>query len=223
MNLLKLSRFLLILILPVLIFLGAAKFAAFDGSYYEKKFLEYGLYEGIPQLSSIHNRVIDFIKGKNNELPDAFNEREKQHLADVRGVVRELSNFLYFLIVLFLVLSITSIYKLKNKKRIINFLGGALFYSGLLTITVSVILFLLIIFDFAAAFESFHMMFFEKGSYIFDPSKEMLVRIYPEDLFMDLGLRIMKFVLLISLIIAFTGKSLITKNKKNKNKSKLKT
>ena len=95
-----------------------------------------------------------------------------------------------------------------------NFFGDVLLYGGLLTIISSAILFLLMIFDFAAAFESFHVLFFEKGSYVFDPSKEMLVRIYPEDLFMDLGLRIMKFVLLISPIITFTGKFLITKTKK---------
>ena len=95
-----------------------------------------------------------------------------------------------------------------------NFFGDVLLYGGLLTIISSAILFLLMIFDFAAAFESFHVLFFEKGSYVFDPSKEMLVRIYPEDLFMDLGLRISKIILITSILAILIGKFLIVKTKK---------
>ena len=69
---------------------------------------------------------------------------------------------------------------------------------------------------FPLTFESFHGLLFEKGTYVFDPAKEMLVRLYPEQIFMDLGVRISKMVFFTSLVFIAIGIFLMVKSKKQK-------
>lgn len=216
MKFVAISKFLLILALPFLIFLLVMDFVGFDTSFYEKKFLEYKVHQEIPEASSLNEKIIDFIKGKNSELPSEFNEREKQHLWDVRRVVRISTIVLYIFIALFILLLIASAFILKANNYIINFVGKVLVLGGILTAILAMVLFFLINSDFSAAFESFHLLLFEKGTYVFDPAKEMIVKLYPEQIFTDLGINISKVVILASAILILLGALLVLKSKKNK-------
>ena len=207
----------MIIIVPFLIFLLVADFVSFNNSFYKKGFSKYNVYKSVPQADSLHSSVINFVNGKSNDLPSVFNNREKQHLLDVRNTIRNLRILLHILGVLFIFLLI--FYK-KTKKQFNNLIGQTLFFGGLLTIAVSMIIFLLINFDFSTSFESFHRLFFEKGSYLFDPTREIIVRLYPEQLFMDIGIRISKWVFALSAIFIAIGMFLIKQNKKNKNRRK---
>ncbi len=71
------------------------------------------------------------------------------------------------------------------------------------------ILFLFVHFNFSATFDSFHRLFFEKGTYVFDPSKEIIVNLYPEELFMELGIRISEFAVFASIIFILLGAILL--------------
>ena len=77
-------------------------------------------------------------------------------------------------------------------------------------------LFLLINLDFPLTFESFHRLFFEKGTYTFDPAKEMLVNLYPEQLFMDLGIKISKWAIVAAGLLILLGAVLLFRPKKQK-------
>lgn len=203
MKFLTISKLLLILMLPFLLFLLVLNFVGFDKLFYQEKFSEYGTKNA--SATTLHEKVISFIKGKNNELPEQFNEREKQHLFDVKNAIRISTITLYILIFLFVLLLILSIFTLKVNNLITNFIGKILVFGGFLTIVLAAILFFLITSDFSKTFESFHSFLFEKGTYTFDPNKEMLVRLYPEQLFMDLGIRISKGVFFISVLIIIIG------------------
>lgn len=218
MGLLAISKILLVFILPFLVFLLAAGFAGFDDSFYKKKFLEYGIEKDFPDAVSLHEGVIDFIKGGSKELPDEFNARERQHLADVRKVIRYSTILLYAIIILYISLSITSASALKPSSRRINFIGKAILFGGFLTLLIASAFLLFASLDFPAAFESFHSLFFEKGTYVFDPDKEIIVKIYPEQLFMDLGVRIAKGVILASAVAILLGVLLILKAKSKNRK-----
>ena len=218
MKFITLSNILLILILPFLLFLIVLEFIQFDNSFYREKFLEYAVEQNVPQALSLHEQVIKFLQGKSNELPNDFNEREKQHLLDVRNVIRISTILLYVLIIWFALLLIISASILKVSNYIINFTGKVLVFGGILTIVLAAVLLLLINSDFSAAFESFHKLFFEKGTYVFDPAKELIVRLYPEQLFMDLGIRISKNVIIASAVIILIGLLLIFLPKSKKNK-----
>ena len=210
------SKLLMILILPFLIFLLVLNLIGFDRQFYQQKFFQYGVGKNISSAASLHSGVVDFIKGKANELPSEFGERERQHLLDVRKVINISTIVLYALIILFTLLLIMSIFTLKINNLITNFVGKILVFGGFLTLALAAILFLLINLDFPLTFESFHGLLFEKGTYVFDPAKEMLVKLYPEQVFMDLGIRISKLTLIGSAIIILTGTLLLIKSKKQK-------
>ena len=213
MRLLTITKVLLVLILPFLIFLLVADFAAFNDSFYKEKFLEYGVNKKLINPDSMHQKVMDFIEGKSNDLPNDFNSREQQHLRDVRSVVSALTIALYALIALFIMLLFVSGFTLKINSYITNFIGKVLLAGGLLTIIIAALIFVLIKWDFSASFESFHQTFFRAGTYMFDPAREMIVNLYPEQLFMDLGVRIAIWVAGAALLLALFGKLLLSKSK----------
>lgn len=219
MKFLAISKFLLILVFPLLLFLAVADFSALDDSFYREKFSEYNVQQNVPGAVSLHEKVVSFVQGKTNELPNQFNEREKQHLQDVRKIAGILTILLYVLIILFALFLTVSIFILKLNKFALDFVGKVLVFGGFLTVLLAVILFFFISFDFQAAFESFHNLLFEKETYIFDPAKEMIVRLYPEQLFMDLGIGIAKEAVLASIALILVGALLLFKSKSKKNKN----
>lgn len=213
MGFLTISKFLMILILPFVLFLLVINIVGFNNSFYREKFSEYNVDENI---SSLHEKVINFVKGENQELPNEFNEREKQHLFDVRNLIGISTIMLYIFIALFVILLLASAFILKINNKIVNFVSKVMIYGGFLTVLLALILFLLINTNFSSAFESFHSLLFKKGTYVFDPAKEMIVRLYPEQLFMDLGSRISTWLIVSSIIIVLIGSFLLFKSKKQK-------
>lgn len=208
--LLKLST---IFLLPILIFLLAGGFLAFNESFYKKEFAKYWVYDNVQNATLLHFQVLSFVQGKSAELPMQFNEREKQHLLDVRNVISASKILAYVLVILLVLLLYFSAFALKDKNKIMNFLGKSLFFGGLATVAAAGMLFLLISLNFLPTFESFHMLFFKSGTYAFDPSSELIVNLYPEGLFMDLGIRISAGAAVISLVIVMLGTYLMLRHK----------
>lgn len=218
MRFLAVSKVLLMLTIPFLIFLGAANLIALDKSYYTSKFSEYGM--NIPKANFLNEKTIDFVSGKNDELPNVYNEREKQHLVDVRNIVKISRMVLYSSMLLFISFLLASALIIRMNRNLANFIGKVLAYGGILTIMLAALLIFLINLNFTSAFESFHKLFFQQGTYTFDTANEMIVRLYPEQLFIDLGLRILKWVLLLSAFLVIFSIFLIFKSKSKKNKNK---
>lgn len=215
----KWSRYLLVLILPFLIFLFTLDFYGFDHSFYQKKFLEYNVYGSVPEADSLHEEVINFIKGKSYVLPDKFNARESLHLQDIRSMAGALEMLLLILIFLAVLLLAVSALALKSGRDMMNFSGEVLLLGGILTVALAVLLFFLVSYGFSAAFDLLHTVFFREGTYTFDPSNEIIVRLYPEQLFMDLAAGMSKAVLLNSAVIAVLGAFLILKAKRKRIKT----
>jgi len=220
MKFLTASKILMIALVPILIFLIVLNFAGFDPSFYQEKSSEYDVQNKVPEAVSLNEKVFNFIMGKSNKLPAEFNEREKQHLWDVKNIVRISTIALYAFIALFALLLIASAFILKINNRIINFMGKVLIFGGFLTVALSAALLFFINSDFAQTFESFHKLLFDKGTYVFDPAKEMIVRLYPEQFFLDIGIRVSKWIIISSAIIILLGAFLMLKSKSKKNKKK---
>ena len=216
MNPLKLSRFLLILILPVLIFLVSVNLAAFDNSFYSKKFREYGITNKIPDAEALNAKVMGFITGESNAISKVFNERERQHLADVRNLARNSNIAIYILVVLFVLLLVLFGLLLREESHIAGLIGKTLVYGGVFAIAAAIVLLLLALFNFNYAFDSFHKIFFQQGTYSFNPENELIVRLYPEQIFRDLGIKIIKTIFLISSIAIILGFILLSAFKKQK-------
>ena len=216
MELIKLSKTFLITIIPLFIFLSAAYLAGFSGSFYKEEFSKYNVEKTVPKALELHHNVIDYIKGRGGYLPDNFNEREKKHLHDVKRLFLLSKAALYSLIALAGMAIILSSSKIGNTSDLRQLIGKVLSFGGLLTIAIAALLFLLINSNFSFSFESFHKIFFQPGTYAFDPEYEIIVNLYPEGLFMDLGLRIAKFTAIASFIFIAIGAFLIYGIKKNK-------
>ena len=218
MKFLALSKFLLIIILPFLLFLLVLSFTGFSDSFYRGEFSRHNVLKDVPQAASLNEKVMNFINGKSSELPKEFNEREKQHLWDVKNIIKISKILLYALVILFFALLAVSFSILKISNHITNFAGKILVFGGFLTVMLAALLFFIISSDFSSAFGSFHRLFFQKETYLFDPANEIIVSLYPEQLFMDLGTRISKFVIAASIVITLLGMLLLFKSKNKKNK-----
>jgi uncharacterized membrane protein len=121
---------------------------------------------------------------------------------------------------LLILLLLTSAFILKFGSSLANFIGKVLAYGGLLAIGASALLSILVNLNFSSAFDSFHTLFFMQGTYTFDHAKEVMVNLYPGQFFMDLGLRISKWVIFVSAISTVAGIFLIAKSKNKKNKNR---
>ncbi len=216
MEAIKLLMLLLIILAPFLIFLSAIQLVGFNDSFYKEEFLKDNVEKSVPETLELHRIVINFVQGESDYLPDNFNEREKKHLYDVRKLILLSKTILYFLIFLFVILFVSLIRLKKTKKILEYFIGKVLLFGGLLMIALSAFLSLLINSNFPFSFELFHKIFFQPGTYAFDPEYDVIVNLYPEGLFMDLGLRIAKFVTLMSFIFMATGAVLLLRNKRIK-------
>ena len=216
MKLISISRFLLILILPFLIFLIVADFAGFDENFYKNEFSYYNVGKNVPAYAPMHQKVMGFISGKGSELPQQFNSRERQHMADVRSIIRIFTIAMSVLVIVFILLLLVSGFILKANGQLASFIGEVLLYGGFLTIAIGVMLLALLNSYFSSSFESFHKLFFQSGTYSFDPAKEVIVNLYPEQMFMDLGIRISKLTLMCASAIILIGALMVFKSKKNK-------
>ena len=216
MKLISALKFVLVIIIPAMIFLLAMNAAGFDNSFYSQKFSEYGVDKNIPKAGLIHQKVMDFIKGNSDDLPAEFNEKEKQHLLDVRKLIGFGTALMYILILLFILLLVLSAFTLKASTYVNMFVGKVLLFGGLLTLGLALLIFALISADFDSSFESFHKLFFDYGTYSFDSGRELIVNLYPEQLFMDLGIRVSKWVIAGAILVVLMGLFFLFRSKRNK-------
>ena len=213
MRLVVIVKFLLIAVLPFIIFLCAAHLSIFDLSFYNREFLQYGVQNEVQDVFSINEKVIKYIGGKSSELPAVFNGRETQHLYEVREIIKKSRLSLYLIIVSFTALLAYSSFLLKGNGSFIDYTGNMLVYGGLFTLFFSAAIFLLIISNFSGFFDAFHESLFRKGTYLFDPSREIIVRIYPEQLFEDMGNKISATAVEISLMSYIAGMLLLNRQR----------
>ena len=188
----KIISVLMIISTPIILCGFNFNSIAFERGLYKEEFSKYDVYNNLEDYDAkkINDEVLNYLKsGKNKDLiqNDFFNEREKQHLLDVRNLVQGVLSIYYFSIISFL-LSIMLLFLLMNfnfelilkKLLIISTFGSLLAFlgAGLAYLPSSL--------NFDFAFDAFHKTFFSPGTYLFNPEFEGIVVLYPENLFLDL-------------------------------------
>ncbi len=214
MKLLNYIKIFLAIIIPILIYLSVSYIVFNDENYFDEKLFEYKSEQKVPNAKIIHEKVFSFLKNEDASLPGEFNEKEKQHLADVRSMINAAKLVLLVSLALFLSMMVASGFFLRAKGIILNFFGKIIVYGAILAILISIALFFMINSSFGAAFEKFHQVFFTAGTYSFDPQNDIITKIYPEQLFMDAGLRVSKLVLAVSAVLIIIGALLLFRNKR---------
>jgi integral membrane protein (TIGR01906 family) len=130
-----------------------------------------------------------------------LSERERAHMADVRGVFVGLA-----------VLAVASVVVLiaayAGTRRSPSFWrsvrrGAALFAVGVLVVGI------VGMFAFDAVFEAFHRLFFAGGSYTFDPRTDRLVQLFPDQFWFETSLAVGGLIVLLCLgtLRVATGRS----------------
>lgn len=182
----------LLMSLPVAftIFYISFSSTAFDMEFYGKEFERYDVYGQLEghDVDGINADVIGYISGKNNELDDMgfFSQRETLHLKDVRELIGKINraaaiSFAIFLISMILASSLLNFGRKKTAEKILL----AIFVGSTIALIAALVLIISSTANFGSAFGAFHGIFFEAGTYSFDPQNEKIVVIYPEGLFFD--------------------------------------
>lgn len=201
LNLLSLTA---IISLILLIYSGSILYAAFDETFYHKEFEKLGVYSALKgyDIISINQNVLDFLAGGKEELTvEFFNSREINHLRDVRAIFSIIISTFFISLVSLILSFIVLFLIIKNKIKILKFFDRTFMVAALAVVSINVILILALSVDFGMSFAIFHKSFFKENSYSFDPLYEKIVVLYPEQLFYDAGIMILKYASIIAWII----------------------
>jgi integral membrane protein (TIGR01906 family) len=166
------------------------------------------------ELMAVTGHLLDYMHGRRADLTvpsvvngtprEFFNQREKDHMADVRAIfdsgftVRNMAFWLLLLLLMVMAaLKVRIPYVLARccREVVVGFL------------LIAVILLVLIALDFDRAFNIFHLLFFTNDLWILNPATDLLINIVPLGFFMDLAAVIGILAACISLTVVLVSTS----------------
>lgn len=184
------------------LFTTAIELPTFNLNFYSHEYDKYNIADNIhvpkAELMAVTARLLDYMRGAvpdlsvsahvNGEPRQFFNQREEQHMSDVRRLI--VGGYMVRTTALcVLVLGLWFLWLMRVKHKLITLarwvLGLALAFLALMLILV-----FLVSLDFNNAFVIFHKIFFTNDLWILDPQTDLLVNIVPERFFIDLGLTV---------------------------------
>ena len=205
----QLNKVLFIVSLILLVVTLGFKLYMFNFDLYQKEFTKLNIYEKIPDADKNALNLINFINNKES-LNNFFNEREKQHLNDVKTLYKNLNLIFYLTLILTILFLIYFIY-IKNYKII---------YSSFLisSLIIFILVLLFFMFDFNYLFEKFHILVFNNDLWQLNPQEDNLINLFPEQIQYNItkkifiSILISAFILIIlALIIKFKTKQKVFK------------
>jgi len=211
-RLIKILQFLIVLLIPVLIILSAARFLATD------RYLafEYGKASFPPdsfgftdqQRFILASTNIHYVRAHlpNDELSKqflngvpVFTSREVSHMADVQAVFQVILKVWWSAL---LVILYSGFVLWRNRERMA--FASAIQSGGLLASGIILIIALLAVFAWQFWFNTFHVIFFKLGSWLFLYS-DALIRLFPVEFWFDATLTISALSLAGGSLLAFIG------------------
>ena len=151
----------------------------------------------------------------NIKVYSLYNDREIQHMVDVKKLIQSSYLILNISTILLLLMLIFTIFK--HRKKIVNTIypiSTLIKYGSILTISIILILTTLSFFDFESVFYQFHILSFSNDLWQLDPSRDYLIAMFPTGFFFDTTIIIGALTLIeaiILLIFSFLIPVFITK------------
>tara|TARA_Y100000034_G_scaffold130278_1_gene188288 strand:+ start:168 stop:749 length:582 start_codon:yes stop_codon:yes gene_type:complete len=175
--------FLIILLSNILII-------SLNTNFYKNEFSKHNIYNKFNKedLDNNFTLTINYLNNKNELNKDFYTQREILHLKDIKNLVM-ISKIL-------LILSIISLSFSKNKT---NLLKGISKGSKYLLIT-TIIIGILFLFKFQTSFIYFHKIFFTNNLWLLNENHN-LIKMLPGEIFKDLILKIVKYIIASSVIL----------------------
>jgi len=208
----RLSRGIIIVLLPLVILLTLLQLYAFNNQFYLQEYVKYNVEEEtkmtLEDLDKVTDRLIRYLRNQEDNLDirvkvdgvetEVFGDREKQHMVDVkvlfqRGTMLR-NGSLLIIPVLFLIVFLLS----SNKGRNI---WSTLLYSSIFPILLMAILFILVLIDFHKYFTYFHKIFFTNDLWLLNPKTDILIQMLPLGFFMDITIRVLSWFIFILVVM----------------------
>jgi integral membrane protein (TIGR01906 family) len=211
-NIARVSKLLLILLIPILIIGGTVRLLVTDqylGFEYRKDGFPADAY-GLTtrqrlQLASTNVHYVrahipgDALSNETVAGAPLYTAREVSHMADVRAMFQEIFGAWQIAFLLFLVLT-WACWRAKEQRT----LAWGLRAGGILTVGMVLSIALMALFAWQMWFKLFHRFFFEDGTWLFSYS-DMLIRLFPVEFWFDATVIISLLSLVGGLLVAFTG------------------
>ncbi|MBN2285956.1 MAG: TIGR01906 family membrane protein [Tissierellales bacterium] len=194
---LRFSRIIMILLLPMVVLLGVFEYAVFDLDYFEAKFIENNTMVEtgleLEQLLRVSQQTLDYLKDRTDtlvlyeeidgEMIQVFEARELAHMEDVKRLFDigfAIRNISLILLVLF------GGWLFINHRRSFwhSMRTGSIFFAALILV-IGVYAWI----DFDKAFVIFHKLLFTNDLWILDPTEDIMIQMLPIDFFMGIGLK----------------------------------
>lgn len=195
-----------------------------DFDVYQREYEKYDVLSDLDMTMDdvmyVTHEMMDYLRGEGDTLSvittvegreqDFFNEQDRFHMEEVRGLFIGGLNIRLGVCVIGLICIAFLIITHADVKKVIprgywialGITGAAVLLIG----TASVI-------DFNAVFVQFHHIFFDNDLWIFDPAEDYMIRMLPEGLFYDMVIRIgaifvasLVALLILTLIPKFIGR-----------------
>ncbi len=180
-----------------------------DKNYYYKYSKENNIteYAGVSyeKLKNMYSNLIDYIyEGDQNLINTDFNEREVSHMVDVHKLYNINITATYITIISLTAYIVYLSFAYKKKRSIYRELKF-IRKSFLIILLAIIILSIIISIDFDSAFIKFHHLFFNNDLWLLDPRTDIMIRMLPQDFFMNMAIRIgiyfVRFLALIYIVL----------------------
>lgn len=180
-----LAFFLFLVLIPINLF-------SFDEDFYHSEFNKYEVYDKFSEDVDIEfSKVLRYLDNGNDIDSDFFNNKEIEHLRDVRRLF-VIKDVLIVISIVFLFIS----FILKKKEFL-----DSLKIGGIITLIFVVLIGILSLFDFNSVFLKFHEIAFTNDLWLLDPETDNLINLLPQEVFFDIFKRSLLLSLILSLII----------------------
>jgi len=192
---------LLALSVALMVCLSSVRSVAFDFSVYEYEFEKLNIYDRFDK-DILHNEtkfLINYLAAGDGEIDsNFFNTKEKIHLVEVKTLFRiadtliNIAAILSIACIIMIYIFVGMLYPriaTRNDylKKIVSFLLVA---SGV-TVIGTCLLFILMTLTFDFSFILFHKIAFRTDTWLLDPAVDNLIRMFPQQFFFDLFMRIL--------------------------------
>ncbi|MBP2071814.1 TIGR01906 family membrane protein [Thermoanaerobacterium butyriciformans] len=208
----KIISVLMVIFLFLIVLLSNLQYLAFDKNFYIHEFNKYGIEDvtgmDSSQLNKVAARIQDYLFGKVDSLQlnavidgqnqKVFNERELDHMRDVRELFK--NGFLIKNVMIFLYI-LTALYLYIKKEDIFNYTYRGMVFVILFLIAVVAVVSL----DFNRWFIYFHLLFFNNNLWQLDVTRDRLIQMLPEGFFSDISYLTIRNSVIVYIIIGFVS------------------
>ena len=192
----RILKYFLIIIVPILIILGNFRYLVFNYDFYENLYQKSGVYQEFDKTNTrqITYDLFRFFRGKNQLDHNFFSNQAILHLTDVKKTLTMTFYLFYLSLVTTVIISVFLI-----AKKYYGDLNSALFISSV--ITIFFIIFLSMgFFQFDLFFKGIHKVLFTNNLWLFPPD-DTLIKLFPQEFFIEFANRLAFNIILTSLVL----------------------